>query len=30
VTVPSHHAARWAQTLAGEQRPLAVYEEVPS
>ena len=28
VTVPSHHAALWAQTLAVEQRPLAVYEEV--
>ena len=30
VTVPSHHAALWAQTLAVEQRPLAVYEEVGS
>ena len=28
VTVPSHHAALWAQTLAVEQRPLAMYEEV--
>lgn len=28
VTVPDHHAALWAQTLAVEQRPLAVYEEV--
>jgi transposase len=28
VTVPAHHAALWAQTLAVEQRPLAVYEEV--
>lgn len=27
VTVPSHHAALWVQTLAVEQRPLAVYEE---
>jgi hypothetical protein len=30
VTVPEHHAALWAQTLAVEQRPLAVYEEVTS
>lgn len=30
VTVPAHHAALWAQTLAVEQRPLAVYEEVTS
>jgi len=30
ITVPSHHAALWAQTLAVEQRPLAVYEEVAS
>ncbi len=30
VTVPEHHAALWAQTLAVEQRPLAVYEEVAS
>lgn len=30
VTVPSHHATLWAQTLAVEQRPLAVYEEVAS
>lgn len=30
VTVPAHHAALWAQTLAVEQRPLAVYEEVAS
>ncbi len=30
VTVPSHHAALWAKTLAVEQRPLAVYEEVGS
>ena len=29
-TVPAHHAALWAQTLAVEQRPLAVYEEVTS
>ncbi len=29
-TVPSHHAALWAQTLAVEQRLLAVYEEVGS
>lgn len=28
VTVPGHHAALWAQTLAVEQRPLAAYEEV--
>lgn len=28
VTVPEHHAALWAQTLAVEHRPLAVYEEV--
>lgn len=28
VTIPAHHAALWAQTLAVEQRPLAVYEEV--
>ena len=28
VTVPDHHAALWAETLAVEQRPLAVYEEV--
>jgi hypothetical protein len=28
VTVPGHHAALWAQTLAVEQRPLAIYEEV--
>ena len=28
VTVPDHHAALWADTLAVEQRPLAVYEEV--
>ena len=27
-TVPAHHAALWADTLAVEQRPLAVYEEV--
>jgi hypothetical protein len=27
-TVPAHHAALWAETLAVEQRPLAVYEEV--
>lgn len=27
VTVPAHHAALWAQTVAVEQRPLAVYEE---
>jgi Mu transposase, C-terminal domain len=26
-TVPAHHAL-WADTLAVEQRPLAVYEEV--
>lgn len=30
ITVPSHHAALWAQTLTVEQRPLAVYEEVAS
>lgn len=30
VTVPAHHATLWAQTLAVEQRPLAVYEEVTS
>jgi transposase len=30
VTIPAHHAALWAQTLAVEQRPLAVYEEVTS
>jgi transposase len=30
VTVPEHHASLWAQTLAVEQRPLAVYEEVAS
>jgi transposase len=30
VTVPEHHARLWAQTLAVEQRPLAVYEEVGS
>ena len=28
VTVPDHHAALWAETLAVERRPLAVYEEV--
>jgi transposase len=28
VTVPDHHAVLWADTLAVEQRPLAVYEEV--
>lgn len=28
VTVPDHHAALWAETLAVEQRPLAVYEAV--
>ena len=28
VTVPSHHAALWAQTLAVEQHPLTAYEEV--
>jgi hypothetical protein len=28
VTVPDHHAALWADTLAVEPRPLAVYEEV--
>jgi len=27
-TVPDHHEALWARTLAVEQRPLAVYEEV--
>jgi transposase len=27
VTVPDHHAALWADTLAVEHRPLAVYEE---
>ena len=27
-TVPAHHAALWAATLAVAQRPLAVYEEV--
>ena len=27
-TVPDHHAALWADTLAVERRPLAVYEEV--
>jgi transposase len=27
-TVPAHHAALWADTLAVEARPLAVYEEV--
>jgi transposase len=26
VTVPDHHAALWADTLAVERRPLAVYE----
>ena len=30
VTVASHHAALWAQTLAVEERPLAVHEEVAS
>ncbi len=30
VTVPAHHAALWAQTLAVEQRPLAVYAELAS
>jgi transposase len=30
VSVPAHHAALWAQTLAVEQRPLSVYEEVTS
>jgi hypothetical protein len=30
VTVPVHHAALGAQTLAVELRPLAVYEEVAS
>jgi len=30
VTIPAHHAVLWAQTLAVEQRPLAVYEEVTS
>ena len=29
-TVPAHHAALWAQTLAVEQRTLAVDEEVTS
>jgi hypothetical protein len=28
VTVPAHHADLWADTLAVERRPLAVYEEV--
>jgi hypothetical protein len=28
VTVPDHHAGLWADTLAVERRPLAVYEEV--
>jgi hypothetical protein len=28
VTVPAHHAALWADTLAVERRPLAVYEAV--
>ena len=28
VTAPDHHAALWADTLAVERRPLAVYEEV--
>jgi Mu transposase, C-terminal domain len=28
VTVPDHHAALWADTLAVERRPLTVYEEV--
>ena len=27
VTVPDHHAALWADSLAVEQRPLAIYEE---
>jgi len=27
VTVPEHHAALWADTLAVQPRPLAVYEE---
>jgi hypothetical protein len=27
-TVPAHHAALWADTLAVERRSLAVYEEV--
>ena len=27
-TVPAHHAGLWADTLAVERRPLAVYEEV--
>jgi hypothetical protein len=27
VTVPDHHAVLWANTLAVERRPLAVYEE---
>ena len=30
VTVPAHHTPLWRQTLAVEQRPLAVYEEVAS
>lgn len=30
VTVPTHHAALWAQTVAVDQRPLTVYEEVAS
>lgn len=30
VTVPGHHAALWAQTLAVERRPLTAYEEVTS
>ena len=28
VTIPDHHAALWADTLAVERRPLPVYEEV--
>ena len=28
VTVPEHHARLWQETLAVEQRPLEVYEEV--
>ena len=28
VAVPHHHAGLWADTLAVERRPLAVYEEV--
>ncbi|HEY3117052.1 MAG TPA: hypothetical protein VGK54_09940 [Chloroflexota bacterium] len=28
VTVLDHHAALWADTLAVERRPLAVYEEM--